>query len=179
MIDQIANELLIASRIMHTNVVSTIASEIGYRPMLIITALYKGTEDGKFAYHKKSDTITQGEDIDVDNLLVTEAMRELIDMIEQFIYFQNTKEETDMTTDELMMLIGGVPDLHLKMAVHLSKKLSTYEIADPKDKKSVYTFITLTENVDKKWGTKQFNAKKAKARKFADKAIKEGKKASK
>lgn len=170
MIDEIANEILIASRIMHTNVVSTIAQEIGYRPMLIITALYKGTEDGKFTYNKKRDTITQGEGVDVDNLLVTEAMRELIDMINQFMHYQNTKEETDMTIDELAMLIGGIPDLHLKMAVRLSKKLSTYEIADPKDKKSVYTFITLTENLDKKWGKKQFNAKKTKARKHVDRA---------
>jgi tRNA/tmRNA/rRNA uracil-C5-methylase (TrmA/RlmC/RlmD family) len=175
MIDSIANELLIASRILHTNNVSAIAQEIGYRPMLIITALYKAQETGKFTYNKKSDTITQGDDIDLANLQVTEGIAELTDLIEQFVGYMN-KDEKDMSTDELMMLLGGVPDLHIKIVAFTSKKLASYEYSDPKDKDSTYTFLTLKENVDKRWGTKQFDAKKSKARKFADQVVKEGKK---
>ena len=175
MIDQIANEMLIAGRILHTNNVSTIAEELGYRPMLIITALYKAAETGKFTYDKKSDTITIGEDIDLNNLQVTEATSELVELVEQFVTYLNT-EEKDMTLEELMMLLGGVPILHLKMVAFVSKKLTSYDFTDPKDKKSVYTFITLNENAEKQWGSKQFDAKKSKARKFADQVVKEGKK---
>lgn len=175
MIDQIANELIIASQLLHTNNVSRIAEEIGYRPMLIITALYRASENGKFTYNKKTDTISIAEDVSVENLNVSEAMSELVDLMEQFITYLNG-DEKDMSVEELMMLLGGVPDLHIKIAAFVSKKLTTYELLDPKDKKSSYTFITLKENADKLWGQKQFNAKKSKARRFADKAGK-GKKA--
>ncbi len=169
MIDQIANEVMIASMLMHTNNVSRIAEQIGYRPMLIITALYRAGELGKFTYNKKQDTIQISEDVDLDNLAVTEAMTELVDLMEQFMTYLNA-EEKDMSIEELVMLLGGVPDLHIKIAAHVSKRLTTYELAQPKDKKSVYTFITLKENVEKQFGKKQFDATKSKARKLADKA---------
>ena len=168
MLDSIANELMIASRLLKTNNISHIAGEIGYRPVLIITALDKGIETGKLAYNKKKDTITISADVEVEKLAVTEAMTELIELIEQFMGYRNA-EGTDMTVDELMMLLGGTPDLHIKIAAYVSDKLTTYEYAQPKDKKSVYTFVTLKENADKQWGSKQFDAKKSKARKLADK----------
>jgi hypothetical protein len=169
MIDQIANELMLASMLMHTNNVSRIAEEIGYRPLLIITALYRGVEQGKLVYNKKQDTIQIQEGVEVDSLALTEAMTELIDLVEQFMVYMNA-EEKDMSLEELQMLLAGVPILHIKIAAHMSQKLTTYELAQPKDKKSVYTFITLKENVDKQWGKKQFDATKSKARKLADRA---------
>lgn len=171
MIDQIANELMIASQIMHTNNVSRIAEEIGYRPMLIITALYRAEDMGKFTYNEKQDTIAIQEGVELDDLAVTEAMSELIDLTEQFMFYLNRKEK-DMSIEELRMLLGGVPDLHIKIAVHMSKKLTSYELAQPGDKKSVYTFITLKENVEKQFGKKQFDVKKSKARNLADKITK-------
>ena len=167
MIDQIANELMIASQLMHTNNVSRIAEQIGYRPMLIITALYRAGEQGKFTYNEKQDTMQICEGVELDDLALTEAMTELIDLIEQFMFYLNAKEK-DMSIEELQMLLAGVPDLHIKIAAHMSKKLTTYELAQPKDKKSVYTFITLKENVDKQWGKKQFDNTKSKARTLAD-----------
>ena len=169
MIEQIGNELMLASQIMHTNNVSRIAEEIGYRPMLIIAALYKAGEQGKFTYNKKQDTMQIQEGVELDNLSLTEAMTELIDLIEQFMVYMNA-EEKDMSIEELQMLLAGVPILHIKIAAHMSKKLTTYELAQPKDKKSVYTFITLKENAEKQWGKKQFDASKSKARKLANKA---------
>jgi hypothetical protein len=169
MIDQIANELMLSIMLMHTNNVSRIAEEIGYRPLLIITALYRGVEQGKLVYNKKQDTIQIQEGVEVDSLALTEAMTELIDLVEQFMVYMNA-EEKDMSLEELQMLLAGVPILHIKIAAHMSQKLTTYELAQPKDKKSVYTFITLKENVDNQWGKKQFDATKSKARKLADRA---------
>lgn len=176
MIDQIANEIIITSGLLHTNNVSRIAEQLGYRPMLIITALHKAGDDGKFSYHQKSDTIKISEDVEADKLQCTEATTELSELIEVFMGYLN-RDEKDMSVEELQMMLGGVPDFHIRLAVHISDKLDTYEFADPKDKKSVYTFITLKENLDKKFGTKQFDEKQSKARKFADRVVKEAKKA--
>lgn len=175
LLDQIGNELMIASQIMGTNNVSNIANEIGYRPIIIIASLYRANENGKFTYNEKRDTITISEDVNVDSLDVSETMRDLIEILEQFFTYMNGQEK-DMTIEELMMLLGGTPELHIKLAVRVSDKLTTYELTDPKDKKSSYTFVTLKENVDKEWGRKQFDAKKSKARRFADKKIKDAKK---
>lgn len=174
MIDLIANEILISGHILRTNNVSRIAEQLGYRPLLILTALYRGTKSKKLIYDKKTDTIIQGDDIDLPNLQTTESIAELRELVEEFMVYTNDNE-TDITTDELLMFIGGLPELHIKIILFTSKKLTTYEVADPKDKKSVYTFITLKENLDKQWGKKQFDAKKSKARKFADKVLKEKK----
>jgi hypothetical protein len=168
MIDQIANELMLSSMLMHTNNVSRIAEQIGYRPMLIITALYRAGDQGKFTYNKKQDTISISEDVSLGNLALTEAMTELTGLMEEFMLYLN-REEKDMTVEEMQMLLAGVPDLHIKIAAYASDKLTTYELAQPKDKKSVYTFITLKENVDKQWGKKQFDNTKSKARTLADK----------
>lgn len=170
MIDSIVNELLMASRILHTNKVSRIAEEIGYKPILIINAMYRGAETGKLTYDKKHDTLTISPDVEVEHLGVSEGMSELSEQVELLITYLNG-EEKDMSIEELRLFLGGqTPELHVKIAVMASTNLATYEIADPKDKESVYTFITLKENRLRKWGTKQFDASKSKAKKRAAKA---------
>ena len=164
MIDQITNEIIISSQLLHTNNVSRIASELGYRPMLIITALYRGVEVGKITYDEKRDTIQISEDVEVEKLAVTEGTQELLDYTEEFMRYLNAREK-DMTIDELRMLLGGIPDLHIRIVVFISTKLTSYELADLKDKKSIYTFITLTENVDEKFGLKQFKSIDSKTKK--------------
>jgi len=162
MIDEIANELIVTSKILGTNNVSEIGRQIGYRPVMIINALYRGSESGKFVWNKKKDIIKIAEDVEVNSLSVSEGMSDLLEQIEVLTGYLNT-EEKDMSYDELEMLFAGVPQLHLKIAVWSSKKLTTYDIAQPGDKDSVYTFVTMKENAEKQFGQKQFNAKKSKA----------------
>lgn len=169
MIDKIANELIIASVLMKTNVVSEIASEIGYQPILILNALFKGERDGKFVYIKKKDIIKISPDVAVDSLGVTGGITESREMIEEFIANENSIE-VDLAFEELRGFIPMLPELHLKIALFTSRKLGSYEVAEPKDKKSVYTFYSLKENVDKRWGEKQFDASKSLATKVAKKA---------
>lgn len=164
MIDQIVNEMLLASEELQTNKVSRIAEELGYQPILIMNALFKGERDGKFVYVKKRDIIRIADGIEFDKLQVTDGVAESRAVVEEFIANENGIE-TDLTIDELRTFIPNLPELHLKLAVRTSDKLSRYDFADPKDKKSVYTFITLNENVDKKFGAKQFD--ETKENKFA------------
>lgn len=161
MIEAIANELLLASDLLKTNNVSRIAGEIGYRPLLIINALNYGDDNGKLTWNKKRDTLTPGEGVEVASLSVSEGVSELRDQIEMFMGYTN-RRETDMTIDELGVLLGGTPELHIKMAIATSPLLATYELTAPKDKKSVYTFVSLKENADKQWGKKQLVPKKKK-----------------
>lgn len=159
MIDQIANEMLIAAEITKSNSVKTIAEGLGYQPILLMNALFKGERDGKFVYVKKKDIIRIPEGIDYKNLAITEGLAESRGVIEDFIANENGLE-TDLSIDELRMFIPNVPELHVKIAIHTSDKLATYEITDPKDKESTYTFVTLKENVDKRFGLKQFDETK-------------------
>lgn len=167
MIDQLANELMIASLLMHTNNVSKIATEIGYKPILIINALYRGHETGKFKYDKKKDIITISPDVDTEKLAVSEGTVELREQIEIFIGYLNG-DEKDMSIQEMQMLLGGTPELHIKIAVTTSDKLTSYQLQDPKDKESTYTFITLNENLDKQFGKSQFVDKKTRAAKAVE-----------
>lgn len=169
MTDKIANELIIASKLMKTNVVSEIASEIGYQPILILNALFAGERSGKFVYVKKKDIIKVSEDVELEHLVITDGLAEAREIIEEFITNENGLE-VDMTIDELRSFIPSLPEVHLKVAVFTSKFLTTYELSDPKDKESVYEFVTLKENADKQWGTKQFDESKSKVSKLARKA---------
>lgn len=177
MIEKIVNEIIIASRIMKTNSVSAIAGEIGYQPILILNALFAGERSGKWVYVKKKDIIKISEDVEVDQLVVTDALIESRETVEEFITNENGIE-VDLTIDELRGFIPMLPELHLKIAIETSKLLTTYELADPKDKDSVYTFVTLKENAFNKWGEKQFDQSKSKVTKIAKKlARKEAKQA--
>lgn len=171
MIDKIANEIILASVILKTNNVSKIASELGYQPILLLNALFEGERSGKFVYVKKKDLINISEDVEIEALAVTEGIMENLEQIELFIANENSIE-TDMSFDELRSFIPMCPELHVNIALKVSDKLATYEYADPKDKESVYTFITLKENIDKVWGAKQFDPKKSLASKAARKAAK-------
>ncbi len=161
MVDKIVNEIIIASQIMKTNSVSRIASELGYQPILIMNALFEGERQGKFVYVKKRDIIKIHESVEIELLTPTEGIEDSREMVELFIANENSIE-VDMSFEELRGFIPMLPELHLKIALYTSKKLAHYDIADPKDKESVYTFYTLKENLDKKWGKKQFVEKKKK-----------------
>ena len=168
MIDNITNEIILASQILKTNKLSRIAEELGYQPILILNALFAGESNGKLQYVKKKDIIKIDPDIAYESLLPTEGLVESREQIEEFIANENGLE-VDMSFDELRSFMPMLPELHMRLAIHTSQKLATYELADPKDKDSVYMFITLKENADKRWGKKQFDASKSKAKKHAEK----------
>jgi len=182
LIDQIANEIIIASVIKGTNKLSVIAEELGYQPMLILNSLYKAEEDGKLVYVKKKDIINVSPDVEIDSLQLTEALEDSMGVLETFISYRN-KVERDEAFEDIRAFIPMLPELHLKIALKMNKNLASYELADPVDKDSVYTFYTLKENLDKKWGTKAFDVKNSlpvkAVRKAERKAAKEAQNAKK
>jgi len=160
MIDKIANELIIASVIERTNQVQVLAEKIGYQPIVILNALARGEKADKLVYVRKKNIIKINKDVEVGLLAITEYLGESRDMIEEFITNQNARE-VDISFEELRTFIPMLPELHLKIALYTSKLLGSYEVADPVDKESVYTFYSLKENVSKRWGEKQFDKKQS------------------
>lgn len=164
--DRIANELLIAREVMHTNNVDRIAEVLRYSPILIINALYEGERSGKLVYHRKQKTIDVGEGVEVKSLALTSEFMDagsginISEQIEQLIRNLNS-DQTDMSAEELSTWLPGSSDVHVKMLAYVNPNLATYEFADPKDKESVYTFITLEENKLRRWGEKQFDSKRS------------------
>lgn len=155
MLDGIVNELMVASHILHTNNVTRIASELGYQPLLIMNALSEGNRRGTFAYNRKRDTLDIAEGIEVDRLGLSEGVRDLGEQLAIFIGDMNSRE-SDLWIRRLAEFVPGTTELQIQLAVHSNPDLTTYDLPDPRDKKSVYRFITLTANADKQWGSKQF-----------------------
>jgi len=158
----IANEMLIAKEVMKTNSVDTIAAQLGYSPMLIINALYQGERDGKLTYNRKQKTFAATEGTDIAALAPGEEFLIAGDFnvgeeLEQLVRNLNS-EQTDISAEELMGWLG-ISDVRVKMMAFINPRLAMYDLADLKDRKSIYTFITLKENADKRWGETQFKAK--------------------
>ena len=161
----IANEIAIAREVLGTNNVSTIAEELRYTPVLMINALHAGVRAGKLKYDEKRGTVDIQEEVEVEKLALSEDFYDagnginLMEEIEQLILNVNQSEK-DVSAEELMTWLPGSTDTKIKMIAFTSGKLTTYELTDPKDKKSTYTFLTLKENADKQYGKKQFKKKK-------------------
>lgn len=173
MLDRLANEIVIAGKLMGTNNVSRIAADLGYQPMLLINALFAGEEAGKFVWVRKKDILKVSSDLEIFDLAITEGIAESREQIEIFITNQNSIEK-DIVFEEIQGFLPMLPEMHVRIALKTSKLLDSYELTDPADKESTYTFWSLKENVDKRWGTKQFDPKKSKvARKAARKEAKQ------
>lgn len=173
MIDEIVNELLVSTQLLTTNNVTRIATEIGYQPLLIMNALSEGNRRGAFKYDMKKDTIDPAEGIEFDKLALTDGTRELGNQLAILISDLNSREQ-DIWIKRLSEFVPGVTELQLRLAVYSNPDITEYDAQDPRDKKSIYTFITRTDNADKLWGTKQFIDPPVKAkRKAARKAAKQ------
>lgn len=173
MLDGIVNELIVSTKLLNTNNVTRIASELGYQPLLVINALSEGNRLGKFVYHRKHDTIDPTEGLAIDKLAVSENMRELGEQLAVFVADMNSREQ-DIWIVRLTEFVPGTTELQIRLAVHSNADIAEYDLQDPRDKKSIYKFLTLTENLDKQWGAKQFieppkNKKSKKAARKADK----------
>jgi hypothetical protein len=74
-------------------------------------------------------------------------------------------DENDVEDGTLQAWCRGLKPCEIELAITFLTRqniLADYELADPGDKKSVYTFHSLATNVSNQWGIKQFKAKKAK-----------------
>jgi hypothetical protein len=157
--EQAANILAFYSYYHPKETVSQIALDFKVPAAIIINGLYYGERVGLFTAKKKGP---QYQEIIVkavpdDNADFGKDLERVKNNIYEVITNLNSDEE-DITDDNLFIWLG-VPFVAAKTALQLlvnEGKLVKYRIIDPKDKKSIYHFYTLTENKDKFYGNKQF-----------------------
>ncbi len=154
---RILNEMAILSEVKQTNSVPYLQELLGYQPLMIHNAITQGLEDGTVASFKRKNGAI--EFTDKTRQPVTKNNEMMGDEIEYFVREANARE-WDITIDELQLQLLTPVDTHIRIAIYANPKLTTYELADPKQKKSVYTFVTLTDNKDKQFGKKQFKGSK-------------------
>lgn len=157
--EQVANILAFYSYYHPKETVDEIALDFKVPAANIINGLYYGERTGLFTAKKKGP---QYQEIIVtvvpdDNDDFGKDLERVKGNILEIITNINSDEE-DITDDNLYIWLG-VPFIIAKVCLQLlinEGKLIKYKIIDPKDKKSVYHFYTLTENREKFYGSKQF-----------------------
>jgi hypothetical protein len=153
--------------------VSEIAAKLGLSPIFIINALDEGEQLEWFQRKRdKKGAVTEVLEIllpinwgiaDHDNTFGPDHRR-IRDEIVCAITNAN-KEEQDIDLGTLMAWCRGINPSAVEIVLESLTKLNVlgaYDLADPKDVKSIYTFYSLKGNATNQWGTKQFKAKKAK-----------------
>lgn len=90
------------------------------------------------------------------------AFGEAVDTLRDHLLYAFTelaKKENDLDENTLSGWCMGYPSHDQLIALSLmlnDKVLATYDLTDPKDLKSTYTFYTLYENGEQMWGRKNF-----------------------
>lgn len=140
--------------------ISKLAERLMYSPVFVINALDEGERIGLFVRRRKADKLT-GKDLDYSTMTGSEFGEEnkrIQNEIRRTIASANA-DEMDVESGTLDLWTRGIRPSEVEIALHLLEKtgeISTYTLTDPKDKKSKYTFYTLSINAGKEWGLKQF-----------------------
>ena len=160
---EIARQMAVYSYVNPKDDINDIAMHAGYAPVAVINALHAGSRENIFTTTRDKDgfksisvSTEQYEDIAKTPLNFGEDIAKACDVIEECVENVN-RNEGDITRDQ-MLLWTQLPPVAFEVCVQAlvgSGRIATYKLQNPKDKKSVYTFLTLPKNADKLWGTKQ------------------------
>ena len=155
---EIARQLAVLAILSPEKTISELAHELAYPVLFIVNAVKEGKRAGLFVEDRENDKLILMDAPITDSDSFGEEIGTLGDNI--YILLENVaEEEQDMEEGQLRHWLIGVRKSAIDIALYALKAtnaIDTYEITDPKDDKSVYTFITLKHNVGKQWGIKQF-----------------------
>lgn len=140
-----------------------IASSVGLASLMVINAINKGEKEGFFSVKRKKggiDSISVSSDqYDGVALVPSSFGEEIFDFCEAILesVTNANSRENDLSRDQILYWSGASPFMFtVTMEILLaSGALAQYSIADKNDSKTIYEFLTLPENVDKRWGSKQ------------------------
>lgn len=164
---EIARQLAVMVELFPDMTISEIASELGFSPIFIINAIAEGErmELIKRTANYNDDKLELITALDLENnggFLFGEENSRLQREITQLLNDLAEKEE-DIEHNQLAAWLRGVRPSGIEISLHVLKQLDiidSYQLADPKDPKSKYTFYTLMRNSKFRWGKKQFSAGK-------------------
>lgn len=166
---QLARQMAVFSYTDGTKNVGSIAQLSGLSALLVTNAIFEGERLGLFTVqrdkHKTIEKINvsdeQFEGIAITKGNFGEAVDNLVDEICAFVRDRNSVERDAELYS--LQLLARAPELMFSTAIEIIRRMddiTIYDFADPKDKKSVYTFLTLTENKDKGWYCHRFKSLK-------------------
>lgn len=170
-------EIAIQIAIMHEkypkDTVSQLATKLMLSPLFIINALDEGErrklfKRGKDKKGELTDKLVDLSPIPYGDFMGSEIGQENMRLQNEIlrVITSANEDENDVEAGTLNVWCRGVKPTEVELALHMLEKMglmASYELADPKDKKSKYTFYTLWLNDGCKWGTKQFKKAPKKA----------------
>lgn len=164
---QIVWQLRALAELHPKDTISELASKLALSPIFIINALDEG-EKMEWLQRKRDKKGKLTEALDI--LLPTQWVvayrdsefgpdyKRVADEIDRAIVDANADEQ-DLEFGTIMAWCRGINPSAVEIALEMFTQLGrlrTYELADPKDKKSIYKFYSLNANADNQWGKKQF-----------------------
>lgn len=173
---EILNQLLRAIQLHPEWTASELAHHLGYPPLFVINAMDEAESRKLITRDIEADTLKIVGKVDVDEYrLYGEEILRISDEIFRKIAHANIYEGDDVHDELLLRWASGIRALMVEIALNRlydHKLIVSYKMADPLDKLSVYTFLTLPENKDKKLALKQFKIKHEADKKAKKKAKK-------
>ena len=171
-IKEIVWQIAILHEMYPKETVSELAGRLLLSPLYVINALDEGEKmelfqrqrDEKGVVTEVIDTIAPIDWKTIDTAVAGTDIQRLQAEILRVISSANA-DENDVEDGTLQAWCRGIKPSAVEMALRFLFNggiIDRYELADPSDKKSVYTFHSLRPNAENQWGKKQFKAKKAK-----------------
>lgn len=141
---------------------SQIAKAIGWAPLFLMNALEEGQAMELFTFNREEDTITLTISDPLNGSNMYSMGDEVARLTDEILYAVATanKLEQDISLEQLQWAwLSGMPPAHIELAVAGLKSadlIREYQLNDPFDEESIYTFFSLSGNEENKWGSKQF-----------------------
>ena len=154
--NQILDQIVKAHKLHSDWTISRIASELGYSPLFIIEALHLGEAHGDFKRDEEKDMLVDVQGL--DRVSSSAQLDHIYESVRNVVSYFNEKE-MDIEEGLMWQWLNGIRPLMIEFTIDdlvMTDKIVKYNLTDPEDLKNVYTFLTLPENKDKKWGRKQF-----------------------
>jgi DNA-binding MarR family transcriptional regulator len=141
--------------------ISDLAHRLMYSPVFVINALDEGEKMELFSRIKGEDKLIATTPVDYQTMMGLEFGTEQTRIQNELLraIASANKDEDDVEEGTLQAWCRGIRPSDIELALHTLQKIdfvSKYELANPKDKESKYTFYTLRINEGKEWGLKQF-----------------------
>jgi hypothetical protein len=162
---EIAYQVAIMHELHPKETISEIATRLMYSPLFIINALDEGEKMELFSRVKGEDTLIANAPVDYQSMLGLDFGQENVRLQNEIlrVIASANADKNDVEEGTLMNWCRGIKPADIEIALHVLKQVEfivSYELTDPKDKKSKYTFYSLRINEGNMWGTKQFKTAK-------------------
>lgn len=158
---EIAMQIAVMHELHPKETISELADRLMYSPIFIINALDEGDKMELFTRVKNTDTLVATSPIDYSTVMGMEFGTENVRIQNEILRVIGSANNDKMDVEDgtLHLWLRGIRPSEVEIALHILQKMdfvTKYELSNPADKKTKYSFYTLRINEGKKWGAKQF-----------------------